>query len=149
MTDLRALIRELLAEELTHLRQGAAVPQVRTEVVSLRTNGELDAFVRRLLALAQDSRARDAIETGHHVFALADGRPGGGRAVADASPEPSRSAARSPETPHFERGLVTERHIAALCEGATRIRVGPAARFTPLARDELRRRNVRIERMQQ
>ena len=74
MSDLRAMIREILSEELAGLRKAPVLPaQTRDEVVSIRTNAELAAFVKRLLSLAQDSRLRADIETGRHVFRLATG----------------------------------------------------------------------------
>ena len=45
-----------------------------------------------------------------------------------------------------ERGLVTEKDIAKLPAGLTAIEAGKRVRFTPLARDELRRRGIKIER---
>ncbi|MEI2806144.1 MAG: hypothetical protein V9G18_09430 [Albidovulum sp.] len=48
--------------------------------------------------------------------------------------------------PELRKGLVTERDIAAVAEGETRLRVAKAARITPLAGDEARRRGIRIER---
>lgn len=148
MSDLRGLIREVLAEELARMRPGEGDTRIREEVVTLRSNADLQAFVQRIVALAQDGRARTEIEAGRHVFRLA---PGVGSAAGTPAPmaahEPAAPAPTAPPpTVRFERGLVSERDIAALPDEQRSIRVGRSVRFTPLARDELRRRNIRIER---
>ena len=144
MGDLRALIREVLTEELARLRDGTptAAPGITEEAVTLRTNADLDAFVRRLMALAADSRARAEIEAGRHVFRLA-----AAPAVPPAAHQPrAPSPAAAPAPVRFARGLVTEREVAALPDTQRAISVAKSVRFTPLARDELRRRGIRIER---
>ena len=57
MDKIRAIIRDVLAEELGNLRQaglfapehGALRRQVRDEIVSIRSDADLRAFVARLL----------------------------------------------------------------------------------------------------
>lgn len=143
MADLRAMIREILSEELAALRKEPALgAQTRDEVVSIRTNAELAAFVKRLLSLAQDTRLRADIETGRHVFRLATGGSAPVRAHEPLIPSPS---ARSGPV-RFETGLITEKEVAGLPDDLRSLSIGKAVRFTPLARDELRRRGVRIER---
>jgi hypothetical protein len=51
-----------------------------------------------------------------------------------------------PTVPELRKSLVTERDIAAVAQGQTRLRVLKTARLTPLAGDEARRRAIRIER---
>ena len=153
MNDLRALIREVLADELATLRRGecvTAAPQVREEVVDLRSSADLNAFVRRIVALSQDGRVRADIEAGRHLFRLGQSAAAVPLTSAGGAYEPrgvSESAAPSPV--RFERGLVTEREVAALPERQRSITVAKSVRFTPLARDELRRRGIRIEREKQ
>jgi hypothetical protein len=48
--------------------------------------------------------------------------------------------------PELRKGLITERDIACVAEGETRLRITKQARLTPLAGDEARRRGIRIER---
>jgi hypothetical protein len=48
--------------------------------------------------------------------------------------------------PELLKGLITERDIAGIAEGETRLRISKTARLTPLAGDEARRRGLRIER---
>jgi len=139
--DLRLVIRELLAEELAKVRTemagSASSNRVREEEVSITSDSELAAFVRRLLTLAKDGRALAEIEAGRHRFRLRQG------ARSDPSPQSGRSATSSVR---FEKGLITERDIAKLPEGLASVQAAKQVRFTPLAQDELRRRGVKIER---
>ncbi len=145
--DLRTLIRDVLREELATLKQSNAPAKStsrREEVVSIETDKDLTKFAQRILHLAQDPQSRSAIEKGEHVFRLARGQ-----SVPVEAFTPSLPARSAPSAPtRIERGLVTEKTVASLPEGQRSISVGKHVRFTPLARDELRRRNIRIERMQ-
>jgi len=144
MTDLRHLIREILTEELGQaLVTTPTASRVTEERVQIRSNAELDAFVRRLLAAAKDGRLRADIEAGRHVFRLAE----------TGAPLPLQAHQSMAPAPHslppvrFERGLVTERDVSCIPRGAQHLEVGKTVRFTPLASDELRRRGIRIERI--
>ena len=139
--ELRGVIRELLAEELARVRAEMgckpATPGVREEAVSIASDQDLETFVKRLMALATDPKARAEIESGRHRFRL------GGDAQTSAPAAPSQAGGA---TPHFDRGVVTERDVGKLPPGLTTVRVSKRVRFTPLAKDELRRRGVTIER---
>lgn len=143
MSDLRAVIREVLAEELSRLHLGDnASPDLKEETVRIRNDSELQAFVQRLLSLMQDGRARTEIESGRYVFRLGSSAA---QPVAAHQPlAPSPSAA--PAAVRFDKGLITEREISRLPEGQRTIAITKAVRLTPLAREELRRRGIRIER---
>lgn len=147
--DLRQMIREVLAEEIARARAqglmggttGAAPrPQVREEVVSIRSDADLQAFVKRIAEILKDGRSREEIERGRWVFRLGD-RPTAGPVQPMASP-----ARPNPVSARVERGIVSERQIEALPQGTTRLVVGKQVRFTPLARDRLRMRGIEIER---
>ena len=143
--DLRAMIREVLREELAARGVGrpSGAPQIREEAVSVASDADLAAFARRILALAGDSKARADIESGRHVFRLASaGSRGATTAEAYERAQPKQNL--SPVS--FERGLVNEREIRNLPEGITVIRIGKTVRLTPLAQDELRRLGIKIER---
>lgn len=147
MPELRALIREILAEELAAIRSGAGgAPAV--ERVRIADNRDLTAFARDLLERASDPRFAAAVRDGSVVFALE-----GGSAAAPAirAAPPAEYAAPvttvPPAVPELTKGLITERDIAAIPEGQTRLRVARNSRLTPLAGDETRRRKIRIERM--
>ena len=151
--DIRHLIREVLAEELKGMgagRHGANAdtsprPQVREERVAMHTDADLQRFALRMIELAADGRSVQEIKAGRWVFRL-DG--GGGPAVSGAVTDPGAGHAvgtAAPEVLEFDRGLVTERQIAGLSQGA-QLRIGKRVRFTPLARDEIRRRGIHVER---
>ncbi|HXZ76382.1 MAG TPA: hypothetical protein VEH31_36690, partial [Streptosporangiaceae bacterium] len=87
--ELRAVVREVLAELLpaeAGVRPGLGQPglahSVREQVeavetVSLRTDADLDAFVKRLLRLFENPQRRDALRAGRLRFRLAAaGGPG-------------------------------------------------------------------------
>ncbi len=147
MSELRHLIREILTEELGKMpapSDGASgAPGITEEQVTIRSNADLATFVQRLMTAAQDGRLRADIGAGRHVFRLATGGVQPLQAHQPGAPNPTL-----PPTVHFERGLVSEREVAALPQGAGRIEVGKSVRFTPLARDELRRRGINVERSQ-
>lgn len=141
--ELRALIREVLRDELAAMRPREPASQFRHEQVAINSDADLAAFVRRVLALGADSRARAEIEAGRHVFHLSgagQGAAGGGEAYGRAG------AAAGSAAVSYERGLVGEREIRNLPEGTARLRIGKTVRLTPLAQDELRRRGIKIER---
>jgi len=138
--DLRQLIREVLAEELAAFRAHSLPPgpQKRVEMVSISSDADLTAFARRVLVLARDGKIAADIEAGRFEFRLGAGPAAGG-------PErPQAAGATAPVC--FERGLITETQIQNLPEGATIVRAGKQARFTPLAKDALRKSGVRVER---
>ena len=144
--DLRAMIRALLREELAALRtgNGSGAPRLREEMVSVRSDADLAAFARRILALADDAGARADIESGHHVFRLSDPAPDEWMAVRSEAHERPQLQRSRPVS--FERGLINEREIRNLPEATAAIRIGKGVRLTPLAQDELRRRGIKIER---
>jgi len=141
MSELRHLIREILAEELAKATPLEAAPRVTEEQVSIRSNADLAAFVQRLMGAAQDGRLRADIDSGRHVFRLADHGIQQVQAHQPNAPNPGVAPAVK-----FERGLVSERDVASLPQDARRIDVGKTVRFTPLAQDEMRRRGIKVER---
>lgn len=143
MPELRNLIREILTEELAKTAPVRSAPRVTEEQVSIRSNADLAAFVQRLMAAAQGGRLRADIDAGRHVFRLADHGVQQVQAHQPMAPSPGTAPAV-----RFERGLVSERDVASLSQDTRRIDVGKTVRFTPLARDELRRRGIKVERSQ-
>lgn len=162
MDDLRSLIREVLVEELRALKAGAAGggTGVQRETVSFASDDDLNAFVRRILQAAADPAQRDAILSGRHLFSLSGpaaslpqyvaqgfvrtpAPPPSLPPIAQSVPTPVTAAARQ----QFSQGLLTEKHVEALPDGTRVVSVGKCVRFTPLARDELRRLNIKIERI--
>ena len=79
--EIRQIVRDVLAEEIaraTPRRSGSISesprPRVREEVVSIRSDMELGAFVRRLAEILKDGRSREEIEERRWVFRLAPAR---------------------------------------------------------------------------
>jgi hypothetical protein len=153
--ELRLLIREILAELLPAGTTGspsAADPPPRggraavapaqpgaahsvtetvesVETVSLRSDAELDNFVRRLLQLFENPKHRDALRSGRLRFRLA----------ASATPGSVRPAHR------VEKGAVTESVVREAARAGARLVLGRRAVLTPLARDRARAAGVEIE----
>jgi len=149
-SELRSMIREVLAQELARLRadlagggRGAPAPRVREERVRIDGDADLAAFVHRLMELSRDGEARREIEQGRWVFRLSRDAPPTATGEDRRLASPARPQARTTE---IERGVLSERQVDALPEGTTRLLVGKAVRFTPLARDRLRQRGIEIER---
>ncbi|MFC3084881.1 hypothetical protein [Tabrizicola soli] len=151
MTDLRALVRELLSEEIAAIR-AELLGGLQVERVRVNSGADLTDFAQSVARRAQDPAFAAALRDGRLRFEL-DG-PG------CSAPAPAPAAARIPvaaqpmalvttvpaAVPELRKGLITERDIAGIAEGETRLRLTKSARLTPLAGDEARRRGIRIER---
>ena len=144
MSDIRAMIRDILRDELSKARQyeEGAAHQAHSEVVHVANDADLNRFAKRIASMARDPHQLTAIENGSRVFHLGDSRP----QVNYSDPAAPRQLHR---TPDFEKGLVTEKHIVALDDDVQVIRIGQSVCLTPLAKDELRRRRIKIERVKQ
>jgi hypothetical protein len=100
------------------------------ETVSLRTDADLDAFVKRLLRLFENPQRRDALRAGRLRFRLA----------AAAGPGSVQPAHR------VDKGAVTEAMVRQAARAGARLVLGRRAVLTPLARDRARVAGVEIER---
>lgn len=147
MSDLRSLVREVLTEELGKLRGSIArIPAVSTEeVVSLTSDEDLFAFVRRILEFGQNPAQRAALLEGRHRFRF--GSPGA-QPIQPPSPNSAvpGAAITAPSHHTIAKGLITERDIGLLPAGTRSVSVTAKSRLTPLAKDELRRLNISVER---
>lgn len=152
MTDLRALVRELLSEEIAAIRAellgGAQVERVRVD-----SGADLTRFAQSVLARAQDPAFAAALRDGRLRFEpdamshVASTPAPTAAPRAQAAPQPVALVTAVPASvPQLRKALVTERDIAGIAEGETRLRITKTARLTPLAGDEARRRGIRIER---
>ena len=150
MTDLRALVRELLSEEIAAIR-AELLGGVQVERVRVASGADLTDFAQSVGRRAQDPAFAAALRDGRIRF-----EPDGMVQVApapavaprpQAAPQPVALVTTVPAAvPELRKGLITERDIAGIAEGETRLRVTKTARLTPLAGDEARRRGIRIER---
>jgi hypothetical protein len=144
---IRALVREVLADLLPSIagdgagqvpaQVGPAQPglahSVRenvesVEVVSMRTDTDLAAFVMHLLHLFENPQHRDALRSGRLRFRLA-------ATAAPGSVQPSH---------RVEKGAVTEAMVTAAARAGARLVLGPRAVLTPLGRDRARAAGVEI-----
>jgi pyruvate/2-oxoglutarate dehydrogenase complex dihydrolipoamide acyltransferase (E2) component len=100
------------------------------ETVSLRTDADLGAFVRRLLHLFENPKHRDELRSGRLRFRLAP-------VAAPGSAQPAH---------RVEKGAVTEAMVAEAAKAGARLVLGRRAVLTPLARDRARAAGVEIER---
>jgi len=103
------------------------------ERVELRSDAELDAFVRSLARRLENPRDRMAILSGRLRFVLAT--------TSRTGPDSSHVAARL----RIEKGAVTERHVREAAEKGARLVLSPRAVLTPMARDRARSLGVEIE----
>jgi hypothetical protein len=139
--ELRAAVRAVLRDVLP----AAVIDAARTtsssahgttgEEVALRTDADLDAFVRRVAALCDDPTRRAALQDGRHGFRLA------AAAAAAAGPSPVAGA-----VVRVDRGAVTERTVSRAAADGARLVLGKGAVLTPLARDKARSLGVALER---
>jgi len=111
---------------------GDGMAHGRVEHVTLRDDASLDAFVRVVLARADEIRA------GMLRFTLGDAT-----SVAGGTPHGA--------TPHagvvrVDRGAVTERIVKQAADAGARLVLAPRAVITPLAREKARALGVEIER---
>jgi len=100
------------------------------ETVSLRTDADLSAFVRRLLHLFENPKHRDALRSGRLRYRLAP----------TALPGSAQPAHR------VDKGAVTEAMVSQAAKAGARLVLGRRAVLTPLARDRARAAGVEIER---
>jgi hypothetical protein len=110
---------------------GTFVSQADVEQVTIRSDADLDAFVRRLARRLENPKDRMAIISGRVRFSLA----GGGA---------SQAPGHGPEL-RIEKGAVTERHVREAADSGARIVLAPRAVLTPMARDRARSLGVEIE----
>ena len=111
-------------------------PQPVVEEVSLSSDADLAAFVRRVLSLSEDASAREALRSGRHRFRLRHT----GRAPA-AGP-----GAGGGEVERIAKGAVTEGKVIAAAKAGKRLVLGKGVVLTPLARDKVRQLGLEIER---
>ena len=114
-------------------RPAAAPGGATVERVALRTDADLDVFVRALVRRLENPRDRMAILSGTLRFQLAS-VPGAAASSASAAP-----AIR------IEKGAVTERTVREAAKAGARLELSPRAVLTPMARDRARSLGVEIQ----
>lgn len=114
-------------------RPAAAPGGATVERVALRTDADLDVFVRALVRRLESPRDRMAILSGTLRFQLASVP---GAAVANATAAPAI---------RVEKGAVTERTVREAAKAGARLELSPRAVLTPMARDRARSLGVEIQ----
>lgn len=114
-------------------RPAAAPGGATVERVALRTDADLDVFVRALVRRLENPRDRMAILSGTLRFQLASVP---GAAVANATAAPAI---------RVEKGAVTERTVREAAKAGARLELSPRAVLTPMARDRARSLGVEIQ----
>ncbi len=138
MSALRDEIRAILREEIAALRNEVGSPAPARELVRIASGVDLSRFAQELLQRAAEPGFADRVTRGELVFDLA--------APAHATAQPIVTGSRRTAPDRLDKSLITERDINALAASARSLRISPSSRLTPLARDEARRRGIRIER---
>lgn len=141
MSALREEIRAILREELAALRSEASAS---IEKVRITSTAELDRFARDLVRRAASPDFSRVVAEGQVRFELV-----GPSASAPPATSTMDIVTSSPPAaaPTLDKTLITERDIAALEPSVRSLRLAKRSRLTPLARDEARRRGIRIERI--
>lgn len=119
------------ARQLASGERPAATPG-DVEVVDLRSDADLDAFVRSLVHRFENPRDRMAVRSGKLRFRLG------------ATAGPAAAPAAAPAI-RVERGAVTERAVRDAAAQGARLVLAPRAVLTPMARDRARSLGVEIE----
>jgi len=135
---LRDVLPALVEEStLTRLQGGTSMSTAAPaatdgrELVALRTDADLDAFVQRIVQLAQNPVSRQHLTSGRRRFGLAQTGVVG-------TPTASTSLRR------IERGVVTERTVREAAEAGHALITARGVVLTPLARDRARALGVEI-----
>jgi hypothetical protein len=138
--ELRAMVRDVLREALGKQsgKPSQSSAPTRAEAVSISSDADLAAFVRRVVALMDTPATAAALRSGQHRFTLA-AKP----AVAQPATAPAAPVARAAAI--VLEGTVTEAKINK-CAGSGSIVLAPGAVITPLARDRARALGLKIER---
>jgi hypothetical protein len=108
-------------------------PDGSVERVDLRSDADLDAFVRSLARRLENPRDRMALLSGRLRFTLAATAP------------PGLDSSSTAQVMRIEKGAVTERHVREAAEKQARLVLSPRAVLTPMARDRARSLGVEIE----
>lgn len=140
--EIRKIIRELLVEEIASInKESVSLDQKTTRevIVSIRTDEDLMKFVKKILNIVRETDGFSNIENGDIIFHLD---------VPSSANLNSRSCTSHPTSNKIEDGLITEYDIAKLDGNITVLQVLKNAKLTPLAKDELRKKGIKMERTQ-
>tara|TARA_B100000674_G_scaffold203270_1_gene166040 strand:+ start:2533 stop:2958 length:426 start_codon:yes stop_codon:yes gene_type:complete len=140
MSELKDEIRNVLRQELMLIKQELKSIKPRVEHVNINSSDELMDFVRELLNRAEERNFVDQIKEGGLRFEISE-KVKTGNFKSDPNLNVRKQASIS-------KMLITERDIGNLKASEKTISIWKSSRLTPLARDEIRRRGISIERIE-
>jgi hypothetical protein len=141
--DLRSLIREILSDELSALKGNISgeISQVKEEFVQIQSSSDLISFTHRIMRMCQDPKLKSDILTGKHIFRLTD------KEVSHVEVyQPLSTMTKINETVELNGGIITLRDVESLSKNTKSLNIGKFTNCTPMAKDEIKRRNIKIER---
>lgn len=142
MAELKEEIRNLLREELSLMKDEFKLSQTAVEQVVIRSNDDLMAFVHNILGRAADASFVRQIKDRTLRFELSKQLSMGTDSFTDRNLDNKKYVS-------IDKILITERDIGKLDSAEKSINIWKSSRLTPLARDEIRRRGIKIERIDQ
>ena len=140
MSELKDEIRNVLRQELMLIQQEFKSIKPRVEHVNINSSDELMDFVRELLNRAEERNFVDQIKEGGLRFEISEKVKTG-----DLKSDPNLNVRKQAS---ISKMLITERDIGNLKASEKTISIWKSSRLTPLARDEIRRRGISIERIE-
>ena len=140
MAELKEEIRNLLREELSLMKDEFKLSQTAVEQVVIRSNDDLMAFVHNILGRASDANFVRQIKERTLRFELSKQLSIGTDSFTDRNLDNRKYVS-------IDKILITERDIGKLDSAEKAINIWKSSRLTPLARDEIRRRGIKIERI--
>lgn len=141
--ELRALVRQMIREAVPQLSAGST--GVRS--VRIANDDDLQSFVMQLVSMLDDPARGAEVRSGALRFRL-DPAP---TSMHGAAPKPDiavpEAAIGAGPSLQIDKGAITEKVVArAAAAGARRIIAGPRAVITPLAREQMRKSEITLER---
>ena len=141
MSELKEEIRTVLREELMLIKDELRGRGQMVKHVAIHSNDELMIFVRDLLDSAKEAAFVEQINEGTLRFELIDKSNTNTEIQNNEKLEQRRQVSIS-------KTLITERDIGNLTASEKTINIWKSSRLTPLAKDEIRRRGITIERIE-
>ena len=140
MSELKDEIRNVLRQELMLIQQELKSIKPRVEHVNINSSDELMDFVHELLNRAEERNFVDQIKEGSLRFEISEKVK-----IGNLKSDPNLNVRKQAS---ISKMLITERDIGNLKASEKTISIWKSSRLTPLARDEIRRRGISIERIE-
>ena len=140
MSELKDEIRNVLRQELMLIQQELKSIKPRVEYVNINSSDELMDFVHELLNRAEERNFVDQIKEGSLRFEISEKVK-----IGNLKSDPNLNVRKQAS---ISKMLITERDIGNLKASEKTISIWKSSRLTPLARDEIRRRGISIERIE-